>query len=139
MESKIVDFSYTNTVSAIFIEQPAMEDRSAPEGSIEIDDYLLELESTSEGASGLKAGSLELSEILKEIEGTTVRTLRLAAGLSQVEVAARAKMSQPQVARIEQGAGDPQLSTLERLAEALGVEPVEMFLAWRETTASTGR
>lgn len=60
---------------------------------------------------------------------------RLAAGLaarrvelrlSQTEVAARMGTSQSAVARLESGAGDIRLSTLERYASALGQR-----LAWR--------
>jgi ribosome-binding protein aMBF1 (putative translation factor) len=46
--------------------------------------------------------------------------LRVAEGISQTEVAARMKTSQSVVARIESGAVDTKLSTLERYAAALG-------------------
>ena len=45
---------------------------------------------------------------------------RRAAGLSQAEVADRMGTSQPAVARVEAGAGDVRLSTLERYAAAVG-------------------
>jgi transcriptional regulator with XRE-family HTH domain len=44
---------------------------------------------------------------------------RRAVGLSQTEVAARMGTSQSAVARLERGAGDVRLSTLQRYAEAL--------------------
>ena len=47
---------------------------------------------------------------------------RLAAGLSQTEVAARMGTSQSAVARIESGATDTRASTLERYAAAVGGE-----------------
>jgi transcriptional regulator with XRE-family HTH domain len=47
---------------------------------------------------------------------------RLAAGLSQTEVAARMGTSQSAVARIEAGATDTRASTLERYAAAVGGE-----------------
>ncbi len=47
-------------------------------------------------------------------------------GLSQTEVAARMGTSQSAVARLESGGSDARLSTLERYAEAVGVE-----LHWR--------
>lgn len=50
-------------------------------------------------------------------------------GLSQTEVAARMGTSQSAVARLESGGSDARLSTLERYAEALGVE-----LHWRVWT-----
>ena len=45
---------------------------------------------------------------------------RRALGLSQTEVAARMGTSQSAVARLESGAGDVRLSTVERYAAALG-------------------
>ena len=53
-------------------------------------------------------------------------TRRLAAGLSQTEVAARMGTSQSAVARLEAGESDVRLSTLERYAAAVGLE-----LDWR--------
>jgi len=50
----------------------------------------------------------------------TLAELRAAQGMSQTEVAARMKTSQSVVARIESGAIDTKLSTLERYAAALG-------------------
>jgi transcriptional regulator with XRE-family HTH domain len=47
---------------------------------------------------------------------------RLAAGLSQTEVAARMGTSQSAVARLESGATDVRASTLERYAAAIGGE-----------------
>lgn len=41
-------------------------------------------------------------------------------GLSQRDVEARTGIKQPVIARVESGAGDPQLSTLIKLAEACG-------------------
>jgi DNA-binding XRE family transcriptional regulator len=48
--------------------------------------------------------------------------LRLAAGMSQIELAQSMGMKQPNIARLEKNPGDPSLSTLKRLAAALGVE-----------------
>jgi predicted transcriptional regulator len=45
---------------------------------------------------------------------------RIAAGLTQTEVAARMGTSQSSVARLESGAVDARLSTLERYAEVVG-------------------
>src|SRR5215470_12627684 len=47
---------------------------------------------------------------------------RVAAGLSQTEVAARMGTSQSAVARLEAGATDARASTLERYAAAIGGE-----------------
>jgi transcriptional regulator with XRE-family HTH domain len=53
-----------------------------------------------------------------------LKTLRESAGLSQQEVAMRADLSLSLVAKLEQGKkGDPRVSTLLALADALGVKP----------------
>ena len=46
--------------------------------------------------------------------------LRILRGLTQQELAERAGMTQSVVARVESGRANPSLTTLERLAEALG-------------------
>lgn len=51
---------------------------------------------------------------------TTIRSARADAGLSQVDLAARAGTSQPALARYETGAALPTLPTLERLLSACG-------------------
>jgi predicted nucleotidyltransferase len=50
----------------------------------------------------------------------TLRRVRADAGLSQVDLAARAETSQPALARYETGAALPTLPTLERLLSACG-------------------
>ncbi|MEW2441563.1 GNAT family N-acetyltransferase [Micromonospora marina] len=53
--------------------------------------------------------------------GDLIRRLRRRADLSQRELAARAGVPQPTIARIESGrTGDPQYRTIERLVQALG-------------------
>lgn len=54
--------------------------------------------------------------------GRRVRELRVQQGMSQTELARRAGMTQPAVARFEAGGTVPTLSVLERLARALGAE-----------------
>lgn len=54
--------------------------------------------------------------------GRRVRELRVEQGLSQTELARRAGMTQPAVARFEAGGTVPTLPVLERLARSLGAE-----------------
>ncbi len=54
--------------------------------------------------------------------GRRVRELRIEQGLSQSELARRAGMTQPAVARFEAGDTVPTLPVLERLARSLGAE-----------------
>jgi ribosome-binding protein aMBF1 (putative translation factor) len=54
--------------------------------------------------------------------GQAVRERRLALGLSQVELAARAGMTQPALSRLEAGGVVPTIPLLERIAAALDAE-----------------
>jgi len=54
--------------------------------------------------------------------GRLLREARRRAGLTQRELAGRAKTSQSVVARIEQGRSDPSSATLSRLLSAAGFE-----------------
>lgn len=56
-------------------------------------------------------------------------TLRLAAGLSQAELAEKMEMKQPNIARFEKKPGDPAMSTLQKLAAVLGVDIGEVVAA----------
>ena len=53
---------------------------------------------------------------------TTLRTLRLAAGLTQTMLARKIGTSQPHLARMEQGQGDMMRDTMRRLCDALCVD-----------------
>lgn len=57
----------------------------------------------------------------------TVKAWRRARGLSQRALAERAGMPYPMIARLELGQTDPRLSTVERLAETLGIRLVDLF------------
>ena len=50
-----------------------------------------------------------------------IRYCRLRAGLTQEELAKRAGMSQPELARIEAGRVSPRIDTVERLLRAYGM------------------
>ncbi len=56
--------------------------------------------------------------------GQAVRERRLALGLSQTEVAARAGMTQPALSRLEAGGTVPTIPVLDRIAIALAAELV---------------
>ncbi|HEY7059833.1 MAG TPA: helix-turn-helix transcriptional regulator [Chloroflexota bacterium] len=55
-----------------------------------------------------------------------LRNLRAARYLSQSELAAKAGVSKPTIARLERGDYFPHPRTIRALAEALGVEPKEL-------------
>jgi transcriptional regulator with XRE-family HTH domain len=58
--------------------------------------------------------------------GQNLKWARRRAFMTQRELAEAAGMGHDQISRIESGKVDPRLSTIERLAEALGVEAREL-------------
>lgn len=65
------------------------------------------------------------SELAASI-GTRVRAARVAAKLSQEEVAARAGLQPETISRLENGRLSPTLTSVAALAKALGVEPGDL-------------
>jgi transcriptional regulator with XRE-family HTH domain len=62
-----------------------------------------------------------------EVYMDRIRQLRTERGLSQAKLAVVAGMDPATLNRLEQGKGNPNLKTLERVAGALGVEVVDLF------------
>lgn len=60
--------------------------------------------------------------------GEEVRRLRIERGLSQQELAERMGLPQSVIARLEAGGVELRLSTLDRVAQVLGVELAVRFL-----------
>lgn len=79
----------------------------------------------SANASSNGSVSAENGSVLGEIDGqrlgARIRALRLAAGLTQAELARRTGIHRPNIARVEAGRHTPSLETLARLANAIGV------------------
>lgn len=53
--------------------------------------------------------------------GATIRFLRLEAGLTQEELALRAKINSSEISNLERGLRNPRWETMKRLANGLGV------------------
>jgi|SRR5918994_4486400 predicted transcriptional regulator len=51
---------------------------------------------------------------------TLIKRARKAAGLTQADLARRARMKQPEIARLESAGANPRLSTLKRVVAATG-------------------
>lgn len=64
--------------------------------------------------------------------GDNIKRIRTAKNLSQKEVTTISKLDAAQYSRIENGKTDPSVSTLERIAKALGVSLAELFAATDE-------
>jgi ribosome-binding protein aMBF1 (putative translation factor) len=83
--------------------------------------------SSYEKAAAARRGSQEYREGYAETRrafliGQAVRERRLALGLSQVELATRAGMTQPALSRLEAGGVVPAIPLLERISAALDAE-----------------
>ena len=59
--------------------------------------------------------------------GRATRALRAERGWSQEFLAERISLDQTYISKLERGQRNPALSTIERLAEALEVEPSQLF------------
>jgi DNA-binding XRE family transcriptional regulator len=59
--------------------------------------------------------------------GARLRELRVAAGLTQAELARRTGIHRPNIARVEAGRHTPSLETLARLASAIGVSTTRVL------------
>lgn len=80
-----------------------------------------------EEIAAARRGSAEYQEGYSEAVrafriGAAVRERRLALGLSQVELAGRAKMTQPALSRLEAGGVLPTIPLLERISAALDAQ-----------------
>lgn len=64
---------------------------------------------------------------LKLLVGQNVRKCRLANGLTQEQLAARAEMTNDYISRLELGKENPSLETLERISKALKVDSFVLF------------
>lgn len=68
-------------------------------------------------------------EQLNEAFGAALRKMREARGLSQEELAHRAKTGQPYISLLEGGKHSPSLATADLVAAALGVDLVDLIKA----------
>lgn len=91
-----------------------------PPGAVDIDDLIAEFEATPKGAKSIAKGR---QWVAKNFYGdrASLAALRLQHGWSQAELARQAGTSQSYIGRLEKGGIDPQLSTIRKIAMALGV------------------
>jgi transcriptional regulator with XRE-family HTH domain len=93
-----------------------------------LDEIIAERTARNPDFPALLAAAADRRRLLRELAQT-----RVAVGLTQTEVAARMGTAQSAVARLESGASDAKLSTLERYAAALGAQ-----LNWTIRTPASG-
>lgn len=88
--------------------------------SKDVDDFigeLLEQDNTLE--NNLREGRKWVADVICDGRPESLKSLRLRAGYSQVELADRIGMKQPNICEFEAGKRKPSAETLERLAKAL--------------------
>jgi DNA-binding transcriptional regulator YiaG len=105
-------------------------------GAVTLADFTAEFEADPDIAPRLSDARRALSAVLDKT--CTLRSMRLAAGLSQAKLAAGANTSQAYVARVESGTLDPGTDMLSRLATALGTDAVKVFAAVSAQRAQLG-
>jgi transcriptional regulator with XRE-family HTH domain len=66
---------------------------------------------------------------MRKLVGRNVKDARLKAGLSQEQLAERSGFSQQYLSGLERGQRNPTVVTVFELAQALGVQPVDLLRA----------
>lgn len=129
--TKVVEPSNTSTAptNVIYREFQLAPQAKAPVGAIDIDDLVAEFEQSAESADAIGKGRKWVANTFYADKVYSIAKLRLQKGWSQVELAKRADTSQPYIARLELGKVDPQLSTIKKIAKALGVSAVTVLEA----------
>ncbi len=78
-------------------------------------------------SGNLRAGKPSKQYLKGSELGARLKQLRLAAGLTQAELARRTGIHRPNIARVEAGRHTPSLETLAKIAEAMGVPATRIF------------
>ena len=101
-------------------EVPLPQPSAVPSGAVDIDDLAAEFEATPKGAKSVAKGRQWVAKTFYG-DRPSLSALRLQHGWSQAELARQVGTSQSYIGRLETGLVDPQLSTMRRVALALGV------------------
>lgn len=117
VESSTTELGYCEIV---VVDQSRPRERVLP-NHVSIDDLEARLSKIPGMAEELGRARNWVAEALYPNQ-TTLRTLRLAAGLTQTLLANRIGTSQPHLARMEKGQGDIMRDTMRRLCGALRVD-----------------
>lgn len=126
------------TVIAIDVYRARADD--VPAGHVSIEEFIQENEKEKERAAAIEEARRWVADSFYKDEPSSIRSLRLKKGFSQARLAMLASTTQAHIARIENGSTDCQVGTLQRVADALGVDvlvTVKAFLTTREMAAKT--
>jgi len=105
----------------IYLELPIPVKPPILSGAVDIDDLVAELEQSDEVAEAIAKGRQWVAKSFYSNQPSSIAQLRLQKGWSQAELAKRASTSQSYIARLELGNVDPQVSTVIKIAKALGL------------------
>lgn len=106
--------------------------------SVSVDNLVREVEADASKAAYMQQARKRLANTLYAGESETLSALRLAAGLSQAQLAEKAATSQPHIARIERGQTDPGTDLIARIASALGIDDMRVYRAIRKQLTTRG-
>ncbi|MBL8446727.1 MAG: helix-turn-helix transcriptional regulator [Zoogloeaceae bacterium] len=106
--------------------------------TVSLDALLDSFGQDSELQAAMSEARREMAATVYADEVESLSALRLRAGLSQAQLAARMNTSQSYVARVESGTTDPGTDTVSRMAEALGVDEGVAFKAVRYQRETRG-
>lgn len=121
--TKVFDERPTSTTpgQVIYLELPIPVKPPILSGAVDIDDLVAELEQSDEVAEAIAKGRQWVAKSFYSNQPSSIAQLRLQKGWSQAELAKRASTSQSYIARLELGNVDPQVSTVIKIAKALGL------------------
>jgi ribosome-binding protein aMBF1 (putative translation factor) len=106
--------------------------------TVSLGSLISKFESKPDMAARMALARQKLAAELYSDEPETLSALRLASGLSQAQLAARASTTQPYIAKIEAGRTDPSTDMIARIAQALGVDETLAYRAIRNQLATRG-
>ena len=107
--------------------------------TVGLESLLAEFESDPAMSEELAQARQQLAVTMYQDEPETLSALRLAAGLSQIQLAKLVETSQPHIARIERGTTDPGTEMIARIAKALNIDEVAAFRAVRLQLSTRGQ
>lgn len=95
---------------------------SVPKNAVDLDAFLDEFLNSPDIAENVPKARAELSQQLQNRDRASLRTLRLAKGMSQSQLAQAISSSQSRVSRLEALQEEASVSVLRKLASALSVD-----------------
>lgn len=100
--------------------------------TVSLDAMVAEFEKNPDIANRLADARRKLAEELYGERSQSLSALRLAAGFSQAQLAARCGTTQPYLSKIEMGKTDPSTDIIARIARALSVDEQRVYHAIRQ-------